>query len=206
MVQEGLSPVFVAVGGSMCAVLGIGDPIRPDARPLVAHFVDCGWDVRLASGDLPALTRRVASIIGIDSASCDGGSTPERKMEIVASLQRRPVVMIGDGVNDLPAMAAADVGIAVRQGAYATVARADVALTGGGLEQVAVLVVGSRRTMRTIHINFAVSLSYNIVGAALAASGTINPLIAAILMPLSGLTVTAIALRLPRFTTVGTCR
>ena len=206
MVQEGLSPVFVAVGGSMCAVLGIGDPIRPDARPLVAHFVDCGWDVRLASGDLPGLTRRVASIIGIDSASCDGGSAPERKMEIVASLQRRPVVMIGDGVNDLPAMAAADVGIAVRQGAYATVARADVALTGGGLEQVAVLVDGSRRTMRTIHINFAVSLAYNIVGAALAASGTINPLIAAILMPLSGLTVTAIALRLPRFTAVGTCR
>ena len=61
------------------------------------------------------------------------------------------------------------------------------------------LVDGARRTMRTIHVNFAVSLAYNIAGAALAATGTINPLIAAILMPLSGLTVTAVALRMPRF-------
>jgi cation transport ATPase len=64
---------------------------------------------------------------------------------------------------------------------------------------VTALVDGARRTMRTIHVNFAVSLAYNIAGAALAATGTINPLIAAILMPLSGLTVTAVALRMPRF-------
>jgi Cu2+-exporting ATPase len=201
MVQEGLSPAFVAMGGSMRAVLGIGDPVRPDARALVSHFVQSGWDVRMASGDLPILAQRVAHVIGIDRAHCEGGSTPERKMEIIASLAKRPVVIVGDGVNDLPAMAAADVGIAVRQGAYATVARADVALTGGGLEQVAALVDGARRTMRTIHVNFAISLAYNIAGAALAATGTINPLIAAILMPLSGLTVTAVALRMPRFST-----
>jgi len=201
MVQEGLSPAFVAIGGSMRAVFGIGDPVRPDARALVTHFVESGWDVRMASGDLPILAQRIVSVIGIDRAHCDGGSTPERKMEIVATLERRPVVMVGDGINDLPAMAAADVGIAVRQGAYATVARADVALTGGGLEQVAALVEGARRTMLTIHVNFAVSLTYNIIGATLAATGMINPLIAAILMPLSGLTVTAIALRMPRFTT-----
>jgi Cu2+-exporting ATPase len=102
-------------------------------------------------------------------------------------------------VNDLPAMAAADVGVAVRQGAQATVARADVALTGGGLAQVAALVDGARRTMRTVHVNFAISLAYNVLGGALAVTGTISPLVAAILMPLSGLTVTAVALRMPRF-------
>jgi Cu2+-exporting ATPase len=155
--------------------------------------------VRLASGDLPELAMHAAGMIGIEPSACEGACSPERKMAIVESCARRPVVMVGDGVNDLPAMAAADVGIAVRQGAQATVARADVALTGGGLSQVAALVDGARRTMRTVHVNFAISTAYNVVGAALAASGLISPLLAAILMPLSGLTVTAVALRMPRF-------
>lgn len=199
MVREGMSPAFVAVDGRVRAVLGIGDPVRPDARALVDGLVARGWEVRLASGDLPELARHAAMAIGVSPAACEGACSPERKMEIVDSIDRRPVVMVGDGVNDLPAMAAADVGIAVRQGAQATVARADVALTGGGLSQVAALVDGARRTMRTVHVNFAISTAYNAIGAVLAATGLINPLVAAILMPLSGLTVTAVALRMPRF-------
>lgn len=199
MVRHGMSPAFVAVDGRVRAVLGIGDPVRADARALVDGFVARGWDVRLASGDLPELVQHAAGVLGIDAGSCEGGCSPERKMTVVESIARRPVVMVGDGVNDLPAMAAADVGIAVRQGAQATVARADVALTGGGLGQLAALVDGARRTMRTIHVNFAISTAYNVVGAVLAATGLVSPLVAAILMPLSGLTVTAVALRMPRF-------
>lgn len=199
MESDGLSPVLVAVDGAASATLGIGDPVRPDACGLVDGFLARGWEVRIASGDLPSLTRRAASLIGVDAACAEGACSPERKMELVQSISRRPVVMVGDGVNDLPAMAAADVGVAVRQGAQATVARADVALTGGGLAQVAALVDGARRTMRTVHVNFAISVAYNLVGGALAVTGTINPLVAAILMPLSGLTVTAVALRMPRF-------
>lgn len=199
MEADGLSPVLVAVGHRVEAVLGIGDPVRADARGLVDGFRARGWYVRLASGDLPSLTARAAAVIGVDPESADGACSPERKMELVQSIAARPVVMVGDGVNDLPAMAAADVGIAVRQGAQATVARADVALTGGGLAQVSALVDGARRTMRTVHVNFAISLAYNLLGGALAVTGTISPLVAAILMPLSGLTVTAVALRMPRF-------
>jgi Cu2+-exporting ATPase len=199
MEADGMSPVFVAIDGAVVAALGIGDPVRQDARGLVDGFRCRGWEVRVASGDLPSLAQRAAALIGVEPGCAEGACTPERKMELVQSIPCRPVVMVGDGVNDLPAMAAADVGVAVRQGAQATVARADVALTGGGLAQLAALVDGARRTMRTVHVNFAISLAYNVLGGALAVTGTISPLVAAILMPLSGLTVTAVALRMPRF-------
>jgi Cu2+-exporting ATPase len=198
MIARGLTPVCVAVDGQVRAVLGVGDPIRADAAPLVEQLRARGWSVELASGDVPELVYAAGSALGISRAA--GACAPEDKMRIVEAHAARPVVMVGDGVNDLPAMAAADVGIAVRQGARATFASADVALTGGGLAQVLALLDGSRRTMRTIHVNFGISLAYNIVGGSLAALGLISPLIAAILMPLSGLTVTAVALRMPRFT------
>ncbi len=199
MEADGLSPVFVRVDRRTCAVVGAGDPVRRDAASLVGSLGVRGWSVWLCSGDVPALATRVGEAIGIPAGHSVGGRSPEEKLSFVATQDRHPVVMVGDGVNDLPAMAAADVGIAVRQGAQATVERADVALTGGGLAQVVSLLDGARRTMRTIHVNFAISVGYNVVGAVLAATGTINPLIAAVMMPLSGLTVTAVALRIPRF-------
>lgn len=199
MEKDALSPAFVAVDGRVCAVLGVGDPVRADAPGLVHGFARRGWDVRLCSGDLPSLASRTGRAIGLPDGASEGGCSPEGKLAFVRGLGRRPVIMVGDGLNDLPAMAAADVGIAVRQGAQATLDRADVTLTGGGLAQVAALVDGAARTMRTIHVNFAISIAYNLVGATLAATGTISPLVAAVMMPLSGLTVTAVALRMPRF-------
>ena len=199
MEADGLSPAFVRVDGFVRAVVGVGDPVRRDAAGLVGSLAARGWSVWLCSGDVPALATRVGDAIGVPPGQSFGGNSPEEKLSFVSSRARHPVVMVGDGVNDLPAMAAADVGIAVRQGAQATVERADVALTGGGLAQVVSLLDGARRTMATIHVNFAISVAYNVAGAVLAATGTINPLIAAIMMPLSGLTVTAVALRMPRF-------
>lgn len=199
MEADGLSPVFVRVDGCIRAVAGVGDPVRRDAEGLVGSLGSRGWSVWLCSGDSPRLASGVGAAIGIAPGRSIGGKSPEDKLSFVSSLARHPVVMVGDGVNDLPAMAAADVGISVRQGAQATVDRADVALTGGGLGQVVSLLDGARRTMRTIHVNFAISVAYNVAGAVLAATGTINPLIAAVMMPLSGLTVTAVALRMPRF-------
>jgi Cu2+-exporting ATPase len=203
MERDGLGPVFVAEDGAVRAVIGVGDPMRADAPALVRSLADRGWQVHLCSGDVPSLVGRAGEALGVDRDRCLGGQDPEAKMRTVEAFRSRPVVMIGDGVNDMPAMAAADVGIAVRQGARATLDRADVALTGGGLSQVVSLVDGAARTMRTVHVNFGISIAYNVVGAVLAATGLINPLIAAVMMPLSGLTVTAVALRMPRFRAPG---
>ncbi|MBM4111644.1 MAG: cation-translocating P-type ATPase, partial [Phycisphaerae bacterium] len=199
--QSCLTPVVIAVDGVPSAVVGIGDPLRTDAAALVASMRARGWKVVMASGDVKPVVASVAARLGIPGEDAHSACTPEAKLELVRTMHDHPVVFVGDGLNDLPAMAAADVSVAVRQGARATVDAADVSLAGGGIASIATLIDGSRRTMRTIHVNFAVSLLYNLAGAVLAATGTISPLIAAIMMPLSGLTVTAIALRMPRYET-----
>ena len=103
--------------------------------------------------------------------------------------------MVGDGVNDAAAIARATVGVGVKGGAEACMSAADVFLSTPGLKPLAELVQGSERTMRVIRIGIATSIAYNVVGAVLAVTGVINPLIAAIMMPVSSLTVVLIAWR-----------
>ena len=197
--SRGMSVAVVAVGTDALSVIAVADAVRPEARNLVTQMRSRGWSVRMASGDVPEVTAEVARSIGLQPDLARGGCSPEDKLQLVREIAARPVVVVGDGVNDMPAMAAADVAIAVRQGTQSALDRADVALSGEGLMPIVTLLDGARRTMRAIHVNFAISLAYNVIGAALAATGVITPLIAAVLMPLSGLTVTAVALRMPRF-------
>ena len=196
----GLAPLFVAIDGRVEATIGIGDPIRPEARQTIMRLKRAGWRVMLASGDDSVVTSGVAKSLGIDARDAHGGLSPEEKLAFV---QRgdlaRPVVMVGDGVNDLAALAAAGVGIAVRNGAQASHHVADVCLAARGLRPLERFLVGSRSTMRAIRVNLAVSVGYNAVGGALAFAGLVNPLVAAVLMPVSGLTVLMLALRLPSF-------
>ena len=109
--------------------------------------------------------------------------------------QQGPVVMVGDGVNDAAAIARAAVGIGVRGGAEACLAAADVFLARPGLTSLVALTTGARRTVRLIRANLLFSLGYNLIGAGLAVTGVINPLIAAILMPVSSLTVILVSWR-----------
>jgi Cu2+-exporting ATPase len=185
-----LTPVLIAVGGRIVAAAGFGDPIRADARPAIDALRARGWQVGILSGDHPRVVATVGAALGVPGEWCVGGAVPEEKLRVVEGGRRGgTVVMVGDGVNDAAAMAAASVGVGVHGGAEACLATADVYLTRPGLMPLVRLTEGAARTMRVIRRNIGFSIAYNIVGATLAVTGTIDPLIAAILMPASSLTV-----------------
>ena len=187
-----LTPVWIAVDGSLVAVAGLGDPVRPDAARSIARLHDDGWSVSILSGDDGDVVRDVGGRVGVDASKCTGGATPEAKLARVEALRsgcERPVVMVGDGINDAAAIAAASVGVGVHGGAEACLASADVYLTKPGLSSLVALTHGARRTMLVIRRNVAFSIVYNVIGAGLAMTGHLTPLIAAILMPASSLTV-----------------
>ena len=196
----GRTPVLVAVDGEVTALVSFGDPLRPDARACLRELRELGYELCVLSGDHPDVVMALARELGVPLADARGGVTPEDKLAYVErALARGPVFMVGDGVNDAGALSAATVGIAVHGGAEASLAAADAFLTRGGISPVVELVKGARRTLRVIRRNLAFSLVYNAAGVALAVTGLIGPLIAAIMMPVSSLTVVTSSFRARTF-------
>ena len=193
---RGNTAVLVALDDRCVALAEIGDPVRADSASAITRMRQLGWDVRMLSGDREDVARAVGRVVGLHGAQVNGAATPEEKVRVVRSAaEGATVVMIGDGVNDAAALATATVGIAVRGGAEASLAAADVSLQREGLGPVIELLEASRRVMRSIHLTIATSLGYNALAAALSMAGLISPLLAAIIMPASSLTVVAICLR-----------
>lgn len=192
---RGHSTTYVGVDGRCVAVATMGDPIRPDARSAIARIRERGWRVVILSGDHPEIVTAVGESVGVEPSMCYASATPEFKREVVEELLKRGlVVMVGDGVNDAAALATATVGIAVRGGAEASLAAADISMTAEGLAPLVELFDGARRTLRTIHWTIATSLAYNVLAASLSMAGLISPLLAAIIMPASSLTVVGVCL------------
>jgi len=195
LLGRGLSPVHVVVNGVCETTLGFGDPIREEAKECLAALRSAGHKLVLLSGDQPELVCQVADALrDADGSSpfleVHGGQTPEQKLAFVENAAKKGLVfMVGDGANDAGALSAASVGIAVSGGAEASLAAADAFATRAGLTPLRELVAASLSTMRVIHRNLAFSLLYNIAAAGLAMSGNISPIIAAVLMPVSSLTV-----------------
>lgn len=193
--REGMSPVGVAVEGRLVAVAALGDRLRDDAASSIEALRARGWEIRVLSGDEPATVAALARKLGLPADAARGGVSPEAKVEAVRELKRRgPVLMAGDGVNDAAALATADVGLAVHGGAEASLAAADAFTMRPGLAPLVELVDGARSLSRALRVNACISVGYNALGAALCLAGLVSPLAAAILMPLSSLTVTAVAL------------
>ncbi|MCW5808616.1 MAG: HAD-IC family P-type ATPase, partial [Deltaproteobacteria bacterium] len=195
---RGETPIAIAVDGVPVAVVGLADPIRDDARRALDELATLGWRVELLSGDDPRVVARVGVELGIPAERCHGGVSPEGKVAAVAARRassREPVVMVGDGVNDAAAMAAATAGIAVAGAAEIAIEAADVYLRSPSIAAIAATAAGARATLAAIRRSLRFSLAYNLVAGALAVSGLVHPLIAALVMPLSSSTVLASSLR-----------
>jgi Cu2+-exporting ATPase len=194
--DRALTRVLIAVDGAVVAQAWFGDAVRADAPRAIAALQKAGWSVGIASGDAQPVVESVARRVGIALHCVVGDASPEEKLRIVErAAKRQPVVMVGDGVNDAAAIAAASVGIGVHGGAEASLAAADVYMTTPGLTPLVELTVGARRTMGLIRLGIGLSLGYNLLGVGLAMAGMINPLIAAVMMPASSLTVLMVAWR-----------
>jgi Cu2+-exporting ATPase len=194
--RRGETPIAVAVDDAIVAIAGIADPVRGDAKAALAALARLGWQVAIVSGDDARVVGAVGAAVGLAPSACTGDVAPEAKLARVrAERERGPVVMVGDGVNDAAAIAAATCGIAVSGAADIAIEAADVYLRTPSIGAIVDTVEGARDTLATIKRSLAISLGYNVTAAALAVSGLIHPLIAALLMPASSLTVLASSLR-----------
>jgi P-type Cu2+ transporter len=194
----GRTPVAVAVDGEVVAVAGLRDPVRPEARGALEVLAAGGWSIEVLSGDDPEVVARVGAELGLAREVCRGGASPEDKLARIEHLRRigaGSVVMVGDGVNDAAALAAASCGIAVHGSAEAAIEAADVCLRRGGIGAVVELVDSARATLATHRRNLALSLVYNLTAGTLAVTGLIHPLIAAVMMPASSLTMLVSSIR-----------
>jgi Cu2+-exporting ATPase len=193
--KQGRPTVLVALDGEISALAAFSDPLRNDAYESLERLRGYGYEVAVLSGDQPAVVANIAGKLG-KLSEARGGMSPEDKLAWVSATSKGgSVVMVGDGVNDAAAMAAADVAIAVHGGAEASLVAADVFTTLPGVGKVLEAVEGARRTLSVIRRGIGFSLAYNLLGVGLCMAGKISPLLAAVLMPLSSLTVVAIALR-----------
>jgi len=196
--EQGKTPVYVAQGDRCVALFAIADRARPGAREAIALLHRLGMQTVMATGDVEAAARHIAHEVGIDEVIAR--ATPADKLEVIRRLQQEgaKVGMIGDGINDAPALAAADVGFAVGGGADIAVEAADVTLVGGDIARVAGGIELSRRTMKVIRQNLFWALGYNVVAIPVAAAGRLNPMIAAAAMGMSSISVLTNSLRLQR--------
>jgi P-type Cu+ transporter len=203
LAAEALTPVYIAVDGSVAGVVAVADPIKPTSREAVAKLRDMGIESLLLTGDNARTAASVSGAVGIERVVAD--VLPERKLEEIRRLQAegRSVAMVGDGLNDAPALAQADVGIAMGTGTDVAMEAGDITLVRGDPLGVPRAIRLARRTMRVIRQNLFWAFVYNVIGIPVAAGALypafgirLTPAMAAAAMAVSSVSVVANSLRL----------
>jgi Cu+-exporting ATPase len=198
LAEEGKTPVFCVIDDQAVALFGIADRPRENAAEAIARLHARGVETIMVTGDIEAAAHFVARQVGIKKVVAQ--ARPERKLEIVRGLQElgKKVGMIGDGINDAPALAAADVGFAVGTGTDVAIETADLTLVNGDINKVADALEISSDTLKVIKQNLAWAFGYNTLSIPIAAVGKLNPMVASIAMALSSVSVVVNSLRLQR--------
>ena len=196
--RAAMTTVVVARAGRALGVLGIADPVKPGARSAIQALHDAGLTTTMLTGDNRRTAEAIASSVGITEVRAQ--LLPADKLEAIRQLQAtgKRVVMVGDGINDAPALTQADVGVAIGTGTDIAIQAADVTLVHGELAGVAAAIKLARATFRVIRQNLFWAFFYNLVAIPLAIAGLLHPVIAEVAMALSSLTVVGNALRLRR--------
>jgi len=198
LAAQGKTPVFMAVDGKAVAVFGIADKPKPQAHQAIAQLHKRGIATIMATGDTEATARHIAAQVGISQIVAN--AKPEQKLALIETLkaQGKHVGMIGDGINDAPALTAADVGFAIGNGTGIAIEAADLTLVQGDIGKVADAIGLSKATIIIIKQNLFWAFAYNTIAIPVAAIGRLNPMLASAAMALSSVSVVVNSLRLSR--------